>query len=70
MKALCQHPAARDVVNNQGTDGRTALHFAAIRGNAVIVQALLGIGASPSVADKQGRTPAQVAKQNVKAFLA
>jgi ankyrin repeat protein len=41
----------------------TALHFAAVRGHADVVAALLAAGARTDLKDKAGRTPADIAKQ-------
>jgi ankyrin repeat protein len=43
---------------------RTALHWAAVGGNADIVRMLLRAGARPDALDSQGRTPAQWANGN------
>jgi uncharacterized protein len=42
--------------------GYTALHSAALHGNEMLVDALLSAGASPSLADGQGKTAAQHAE--------
>ena len=37
--------------------GRTALHWAAVKGNVAIIGLLLDAGASPNTRDKDGKTP-------------
>jgi ankyrin repeat protein len=57
-------------INDQDVDGRTALVHAVLgaglfgseQGNASIVDALLSLGANPSIQDKKGRTALDLAK--------
>ncbi len=44
-------------VNSIDNDGKTLLHFAAIKGNVEIVRALIQTGADVNIADKDGRVP-------------
>ena len=44
-------------VNEQNCDGDTALHYAADKGNKVLVEALLSWGAEVDRQDLEGRTP-------------
>ncbi len=43
--------------------GATALHLAAFRGSADIVEALMSHGSAPNAVDDEGRTPAEAAVQ-------
>lgn len=49
-------------VNAANNLGNTALHYAALQGNERIVEFLVSKGAKLDVKNKQGRTPAEVAK--------
>ena len=44
------------------TAGWTALHHAASRGNAKMVETLLAVGADPARRDREGRTPLDIAR--------
>ena len=49
MQYLLQHPGTqKDAVNSANTDGRTALHIAALTNNVYLSQALLDAGANPN----------------------
>ena len=50
----------RAQANARDQDGRTPLHWAALGGVAMSVDALLGGRADPAVKDKDGRTPIDV----------
>ena len=52
-------------IHNRGHCPRqlTPLHFAAVRGHADLVAALLAAGARTDLKDKAGRTPAEIARQ-------
>lgn len=52
-------------VNARANDGSTALHKAATIGKIEIIRLLLQAGADPSVNDKKGRSPADVAMSEV-----
>ena len=58
MKALIAEKAP---VNCQGRDGWTALHWAALNGEADRVELLLRNGADPKLRNKAGQTPVDVA---------
>jgi hypothetical protein len=49
-------------VNKQCEHGRTALHMAAAWGHADVAQLLLENGADPMIADDEGMTPPNVAR--------
>lgn len=61
-------------VDAQNDQGATALHLAALKGNEMLVRALLLAGANPRIKNRTGRTPAESAleagHQNVAALLA
>lgn len=48
-------------LNARNEQGATALHLAAIKGNERLARSLLDAGASPSIRDRAGRTPALLA---------
>jgi uncharacterized protein len=50
-------------VNRVEADGTSALHWAAYRGDAAIVDLLLRAGAKPSIANRYGVTPVTLAAQ-------
>ena len=50
------------LLNKQFYEGRTALHYAVIKNNAIIIKHLLEKGADPYISDNQGVTPAQYCK--------
>ncbi len=53
-----------DNVNNQNNLGRTALHLAVLTGApAAAIKMLLSLGADPSIRDKNGQTPLDLAKK-------
>ncbi|MGH9332103.1 MAG: ankyrin repeat domain-containing protein, partial [Vicinamibacterales bacterium] len=58
-KLFVEKGADVNAVNNLGN---TALHYAAQQGNERIVEFLIGKGAKLDLKNKQGRTPAEVAK--------
>ncbi len=47
-----------------GRHKRTALHYAAKRGNSSVIEALLKMGADPCVKDKHGKTPLDVCSKD------
>lgn len=51
-----------EIVNHQGTDGQTALHFAVWGANVNVVEQLLVAGADPHVLDKLGQSPRAIAR--------
>jgi ankyrin repeat protein len=59
---LCR---SRDLINQVDADGRTALSYAAARGDHVAVNTLLRYGADPNIADRIGQRPL---RQSMKAF--
>jgi ankyrin repeat protein len=61
-KELCR---SRDLINQVDADGRTALSYAAARGDHVAVDTLLRYGADPNIADRIGQGPL---RQSMKAF--
>ncbi|NIM29359.1 MAG: ankyrin repeat domain-containing protein [Gammaproteobacteria bacterium] len=48
-------------LDQKNDQGATALHLAAVKGNARLARALLSAGASPVIQDREGRTPAMLA---------
>ena len=58
---LLQAEASVSAVDN--VDGSTPLHIAALNGKSSIANLLLQANASPTAVNKNGRTPAQSAKQ-------
>ena len=53
--------AVADVINYQEYNGRTLLHVAAAGGHVDTVKLLLAAGANPSICDRAGQTPHDVA---------
>lgn len=53
-------------VNQPGENGVTALHLAALKATADLVELLLAHGADPGIEDHSGRTPLDYSKQNNK----
>ena len=49
-------------VNYQGPFGNTLLHSAVISGDAREVRRLLHAGADPAIANREGRTPLEIAE--------
>ena len=62
IRSLLQKPNLG--VSIRDGQGRTALHIAARRGHATIVQLLLDGGFDPSAGDIEGRTPVHMAVQS------
>ncbi len=59
VQALLEQPdVALNVSNDQGA---TALHLAAVKGNEALTRSLLRAGADPSMGDRKGRTPENLA---------
>ncbi|MBN1517412.1 ankyrin repeat domain-containing protein [Candidatus Sumerlaeota bacterium] len=54
-------PIDRKAVNKRSLRGRTALHFACLGGNPLVVKALLDAGAKVNVKDAEGLTPLHIA---------
>eukprot|EP00956_Cyclotella_meneghiniana_P019953 scaffold34694_cov37-Cyclotella_meneghiniana.AAC.2 len=50
-------------VDSQNNYGRTPLHIAASRGNWNVARLLINAGADPTIIDKRGYTPGQVARK-------
>jgi len=67
LKALVEKGADVNAVNNAGM---SALHYAVQRGSDRIVQYLAGQGAKFDVKNKQGRTPADMARGKTAALVA
>jgi uncharacterized protein len=63
VRLLLGHPAGKSTVNHRDSLGRTALWWACFRGRGDIARALLESGADATIADKNGRTPMAIAKQ-------
>ena len=63
----CLHKGA-DVHYKDGND-ETLLHCAVRRGSTEVIKVLVEAGASLSTVDKQGKTPHNVAQDNVKKLL-
>jgi ankyrin repeat protein len=60
VKRLVKHTEGQGL-DERGTNGDTALHYAARKGHAKIVRALLLGGADPTIEDSRGRTPWAIA---------
>lgn len=58
-RLLIEHGAD---VNLRSSNGKSALHFAALHGNADLIRILLDGGANPSSQDSQGFTPLDLAE--------
>lgn len=57
-------------VNGEGEDGFTTLHAAAFNGDEALIRLLLDRGANPGVKDPQGRTAADLVKDdNLRSLL-
>lgn len=56
--------ASTESVDDEGLEGKTALHLAAERGLANLVELLLGVGANPDSRDARGETPLFLAAEN------
>ena len=63
----CLHKGAD--LHYEDDDGRTPLHLAAETGSTEVTKVLVEAGASLSAVDKQGKTPHNVAQDNVKKLL-
>jgi hypothetical protein len=61
--SLLAHPSAAATINRTDRDGRTALHYACLRGRWGAVRLLLKHGADPTIAGSDGTTPMAAAKQ-------
>ncbi len=55
-------PAANDNPNYQGPFGNTLLHGAVLSNDRNEVERLLSAGADPRIANREGRSPLQVAQ--------
>jgi ankyrin repeat protein len=64
VRVLLRHMRGRGV-DERTTDGFTALWRACLKGHAEIVRALLLGGADHTIADNEGRTPLQKARQKM-----
>ena len=53
------------LLNKQFYEGRTALHYAVIKNNTIIIKHLLEKGADPYISDNQGFIPSQYCKNQV-----
>lgn len=62
VRLLVEHGATR--VNQPGENGVTALHLAALRGDADMVRILLANGADPDLIDNSGRSALDFARKN------
>jgi len=62
VKLLLEQGEAR--VNQAGENGITALHLAALKASADLVELLLAHGADPRIEDYSGRTALEFAKKN------
>lgn len=59
VQAILEQPSVD--LNAKNDQGATALHLAAVKGNAPLTRTLLLAGASPRARDRKGRTPALLA---------
>ncbi|RFU31550.1 hypothetical protein B7463_g4759, partial [Scytalidium lignicola] len=57
MKALLEQDKEKGTINAQLTDGRTALHISAMKGDFPAIELLLTFGAAINLTDKEKRTP-------------
>lgn len=63
LQTVQKHIAAKTDLNAKNSAGYTALHLAAMKGYAPIVEALLAAGADPTRKGPQGKTPLDVARE-------
>ena len=54
---LKQKPDTIKFINHQDKEGRTALHFAAVKNNLEVVEFLIASGASLFIVDNKGNIP-------------
>lgn len=59
-----------ELVNAQGENGRTMLHYAAANGQSRLVDYLLSQGADPRIVDEDGNSPAEAAMLNTETRIA
>jgi ankyrin repeat protein len=63
VRCLLGHASAKATINRRTHSGKTALWFACYWGQGVVARALLESGADPTIASKDGITPAAIAKR-------
>ena len=62
VRCLVRNKAVRATIDAQSRSGCTALWHASIANRAEVVKVLVEVGANPMVADRDGRTPLDMAK--------
>jgi ankyrin repeat protein len=63
VRLLVVHPSGKYIINHRLPNGKTALWWACHWGRGGVVRALLEGGADPTIADRGGRVPMAIAKQ-------
>jgi ankyrin repeat protein len=63
VRLLLGHPGVKEGINHRDDEGRTALRGACYWGRGRVVRVLLKSGADPSIADNDGDTPMDIARQ-------
>jgi ankyrin repeat protein len=63
VRLLLGHPAGKATINQRDWRGQTALWWACFRGHGLVARMLLKGGADHSIADGDGITPTEVAKE-------
>lgn len=67
---LLEEYYSKDIIDNSGDSGKTALHFAAQQGMLEAVKWLVNKDAKPHTQDKEGNTPLHLALLNSQFSLA
>ena len=62
VRCLVRNKAVRATIDTQDSNGWTALRWASFRNRTEVVKVLVEVGANPMVADREGRTPLGIAK--------
>ena len=62
VRYLVRNKAMRATIDAQNCSGNTALWIASFRNRTEVVKVLIEVGANPMVANRDGRTPLDMAK--------